>query len=355
MIKVLVVEDSPVLRELLIHILQSDPELHVAGAAGTGEEAITLAERLRPDVITMDIHMPSMDGFEATRRIMQQCPTPVVVVSGSSSRAETAWAFRAMEAGALAVVHKPVGPEHPDHEMMRAQLLTKVKLMSQVKVVRRWPRPRTYATPPLSAPPRPQAVDVVAIGASTGGPPVLQTILSSLPTDFPAAILVVQHMAPGFLEGFAEWLAQSSPLPVRMAAHGDTLVPGNVYIAPDGRHMKVTPTGKVALFEEGAKNGLRPSVAELFLSVADVYGPRAAGVLLTGMGKDGAEELLLMRERGAATIAQDKESSVVYGMPGEAARIGAACYELPPSQIVSLLMLLARGAVARARAQKENP
>lgn len=351
MINVLVVEDSPVLRELLVHILQSDPQLRVVGTASTGEEAIALAERLRPDVITMDIHMPIMDGFEATRRIMQECPAPVVVVSGSSSREETAWAFRAIEAGALAVVQKPVGPDHPHHDMMQLQLLTKVKLMSQVKVVRRWPGPRTRA--PLQVSVRaPQPLEVVAIGASTGGPPVLQTILAGLAADFSASVLVVQHMARGFLEGFAEWLSQSSALPVQMGIHGEVLRSGRVYVAPEERHMRVSPTRKILLVDEDSRNGLRPSVAQLFQSVADVYGSRAAGVLLTGMGKDGAKELLVMRERGAVTVAQDKESSVVYGMPAEAVRIGAAAYELPPPQIVTLLNMLARGALVRARAHK---
>jgi two-component system chemotaxis response regulator CheB len=343
-IDVLVVEDSPVLRELLIHILGAEPDLRVVGAATTGEEALALAARLRPHVITMDIHLPIMDGFEATRRIMQQCPAPVVVVSGSSSREETTWAFRAIEAGALAVVHKPVGPQHPDHESMRIELVSKVKLMAQVKVVRRWPRPRPSQVPAISAPPRSRPVEVVAIGASTGGPPVLQTILSDLPAGFSAAVLVVQHMSPGFIEGFADWLAQTCRLPVQLPAHGDLLQPGCIYLAPDGRHMRVSPAGSVLLSEEASQNGLRPSVAELFRSVAEVYGPRAAGVLLTGMGKDGAEELQFMRARGAVTIAQDKESSVVYGMPAEAVRIGAASHVLPPAQIASLLVLLARGA-----------
>lgn len=344
MINVLLVEDSPVVRDLLAYILHSDPKVRVIATAAGGEEAVAAAQRTRPDVITMDIHMPGMDGFDATRRIMQVCPTPIVIVSGSSSKEETAWAFRAIEAGALAVVGKPRGPGTPGYEESAEQLLRTVKLMSEVKVVRRWARPSRSPQRELSSSPSvPADVRLVAMGASTGGPPVLQTILSSLLGDFPAPIVVVQHMAAGFIEGFAEWLGQTCQLPVSVAKHRAELLPGHVYVAPDGREMKVSEGGTVLLVEEAPRNGIRPSVASLFRSVAEAYGATALGVLLTGMGKDGAEELKLMRQRGAVTIAQDRKSSVVYGMPGEAVRIGAAVYELSPEQIASALQGLVRG------------
>lgn len=346
MIDVLVVDDSPVARALLEYILRSAPGIRVVGTASTGEEAIELARRLRPHVITMDIHMPNMDGFEATRRIMQLCPTPVVVVSGSASLEEAAWAFRAIEAGALAVVRRPLSPDHPDYQPTAAHFLRTVASMAEVKVVRRWPRPnqRGAATlAPVDAGGR-EAAQLIAIGASTGGPTVLQTILASLPAAFPLPIAIVQHMAPGFIEGFAEWLAQTCRLRVQVAKQGSMLLPGHVYLAPDHRHMTVSASAMVRLVEGSASDGLRPSVAALFDSVAEAYGSRAAGVLLTGMGIDGAAELKRLRDLGALTIAQDQASSAVYGMPAEAMRIGAARYTLNPAQIGSALTTLGRGA-----------
>jgi two-component system chemotaxis response regulator CheB len=180
----------------------------------------------------------------------------------------------------------------------------------------------------------------VAIGASTGGPPALQAILAGLPQDFSAPLLVVQHIAPGFVHGFAEWLGQHSRLPVVVASHGAQPLPGKVYLAPDGAQMMVESGGRILLAKENPENGLCPSVSYLFRSVADVYGPRAVGILLTGMGKDGAEELKKMQDHGAVTIAQDSQSSVVFGMPGEAIRLRAASFVLPPDRIVAVLSSL---------------
>lgn len=345
MIKVLVVEDSAVVRELLVHILTSDPGIQVVGTANDGESAIEAAQRLRPDVITMDIHMPKMDGLEATRRIMEVHPVPIVIVSGSTDPHDVAMTFRATEAGAVAFLHKPTGIGHPEYETTAKELVQTVGLMSEVKVVRRWPRLRRETAavrPPETIPLRtPEKVGVVALGASTGGPPVLQTILAGLPRDFPAPVLIVQHMASGFIHGFAEWLAQSSALPVQLAVHGETILPGHVYVAPDEFQMKVEHGGKIALSKDAPESSLRPSVSYLFRSLVEVYGGEAVAILLTGMGRDGAEELKLLREKGAITIAQDKDSSVVHGMPGEAIKLNAAQLILPPDKIAPLLVSLA--------------
>ncbi len=348
MIKVLVVEDSPVVREFLLHILASDPEIEVVGTASDGEAAVDAVSQKKPDAITMDIHMPKMDGIEATRRIMETRPTPIVIVSGSSTADEVTLAFRAMEAGALAVAQRPWGLGHPDHEGSAKELVQTVKLMAEVKVVRRWPRrPPPAARPAVSALTElelkrvPAEITLVALGASTGGPLVLQRILSGLPKDFPIPVVVVQHMAPGFVQGFAEWLSQSTGFPVQVAAHGDLLQPGRCYVAPDGFHLNVEAGGRIALSQQEAENGLRPSVSCLFRSVARVYGEKAVGILLTGMGKDGAEELKRLKEMGGLTIVQDEKSSVVYGMPGEAARLEAATYILPPEKIAAALANLA--------------
>ena len=354
MVRVLVVEDSPVVREFLLHVLGSDPEIEVVGMAVTGEEALEAVERIRPDIITMDVHMPKMNGFDTTRRIMETHPTPIIIVSGTLDVAETASVFRAIEAGALAVLPRPSGFGHPEHEQSAAEFVQTVKLMSEVKVVRRWPQLRPGKTLPaasLSAQIQRRTAQtesqLVAIGASTGGPPALRIILSGLPKDFPLPVLIVQHIAAGFTQGFAEWLAQSSSLPVQLSVHGQQVVPGRVYVAPDGFHMRVAGDGRIWLNTDEPENGLRPSVSYLFRSVAKAYGQSAIGVLLTGMGKDGALELKLMREQGALTIAQDKETSVVHGMPGEAIRLGGATYVLPPEKISIMLTSL----VARVRSQ----
>ncbi|MDD5035636.1 MAG: chemotaxis-specific protein-glutamate methyltransferase CheB [Methylococcaceae bacterium] len=341
MIKVLVAEDSPVVREFLVNILGMDPDIRVVGTANDGEQAIAAIKLFRPDVITMDICMPKMDGMEATRRIMENDPTPIVIVSGCSDLYETATTFRAMDAGALAVLRRPAGVGHPDHEAMVKELLQTVKLMAEVKVVRRWPR-RGPDLPPATKllADKPAKFKAVALGASTGGPLVLQTILTMLPRGFPAPVLIVQHMAAGFIQGFVEWLAQSSSLPVHVAGQGEPICSGHIYVAPDGFQMRVEHGGKIALGKDEPENGLRPSISCLFRSLADVYGSEVVAGLLTGMGCDGAEELKLLRNKGAITFAQDKDSSVVHGMPGEAIRLGGAQLILPPEDIAPLLASL---------------
>jgi two-component system, chemotaxis family, protein-glutamate methylesterase/glutaminase len=344
MITVLIVEDSPVARDFLLHVLSADPEILVIGTASDGEAALGAVQRRKPDVITMDIHMPRMNGLEATRQIMETHPTPIVIVSSSVDTDEVTTTFRAIEAGALAAVPRPQGLGHQDYEATAKELIQTVKLMSEVKVVRRWPRHRSGLGVPTSVKAEisrpPTAIQLVAIGASTGGPPVLQTILSGLPKDFPVPVLIVQHMAHGFVQGFAEWLAQSSGFLVRVAVDGEPLMPGHAYVAPDGFHMYITPTHRIALSQEAPENGLRPSVSYLFRAAAHIYGRHVVGVLLTGMGKDGAEELKLMKEKGAVTIAQDKDSAVVHGMPGEAIKLDAATYVLPPDRMAAILASL---------------
>jgi two-component system, chemotaxis family, protein-glutamate methylesterase/glutaminase len=341
-IKVLIVDDSSITREFLQHILNSDPEIQVVGMANDGEEALQQVLKIRPDVVTMDIHMPKMDGYQAIRKIMETQPVPVVIVSSSSDSQEAGKTFRAMEAGAVAALGKPPGKGHPDHEKAVKELIQTVKLMSEIKVIRRWARPlRGSKTPSpipsLATPLRTGHISIIALGASTGGPPVLQTILSRLSKDFPVPIVVVQHIAQGFVKGLSEWLEQTTGLQVHIASHGEQLLPGHVYFAPDGRHIGVTADGRVTLSTDGPENGLRPSVSFLFRSLAKNFGNKAIGVLLTGMGRDGAEELRMMRERGAVTIAQDQASSVVHGMPGEAIRLEAAVYVLPPEGIAESL------------------
>lgn len=349
-IKVLVVEDSPVAQEFLVHILNADPEIEVIGTANNGEETLAVLKHKKPDVITMDIHMPKMNGLDVTRRIMETDPVPIVIVSASWDPKEVEKTFLAIEAGALACVSKPAGMGHPDHEASVKELIKTVKLMSEVKVVKRWPRYRQAAATPSI--PAPAAVDIerisakvriVAIGASTGGPTVIQTLLAGLPSDCPVPILIVQHMAQGFTRGFAEWLSKTTGFPVHIATDGEHLLPGHAYIAPSELHMKTVSSHQIALTKDNPENGLRPSVSYLFRSVAMVFGQNAVGILLTGMGKDGAKELKLMREKGAVTIAQDRESSIVYGMPAEAINLDGATHVLSPDKIIAALKTLIKG------------
>jgi two-component system, chemotaxis family, protein-glutamate methylesterase/glutaminase len=342
MIKVLIVEDSQVVRDFMTFILSSDSAIEVIGTAHDGREAIRAVREKRPDVVTMDIVMPGMDGFEATRIIMETTPTPIVIVSAGWDPKEAEKTFRAMETGAIAAVVKPVGISHPDYKKQAKELTQTVKLMSEVKVIKRRPKEGKGAVisgEPTAAmiPPATPELKVVAIGASTGGPPVIETILSGLPKDFPAPLLIVQHIAAGFVQGFADWLANSSGLPVKIATHGEQLLPGRVYVAPDDLQMGVEVGGRIHLSDSGPENGLRPSVSWMFRSVGEVFGKNAIGVLLTGMGKDGAQELKRMKEKGAVTIVQDKESCIVYGMPGEAVTINAAAYVLSPAKIAEFL------------------
>ena len=342
MIKVLIVEDSQVVRDFLTYILSSDPDIQVIGTASNGEEAVKAVEDKKPDIVTMDINMPKMDGFEATRIIMETNPIPIVLVSASWDPKEVEKTFLAMDAGALAAVRKPVGIAHPDYKDQAKELIQTVKLMSEVKVIRRQSRikrgkgiPAGLAVNDLI--PSTTDVKVVAIGASTGGPPVIAAIISGLPKDFRVPLLIVQHIAPGFVQGFADWLTNSTGFPVRIAAQGESPLSGHAYVAPDGVHMGMNTSGRIALVKSEPENGLRPSVSYLFRSVAEVFGKNIVGVLLTGMGKDGAYELKMMKEKGAITIVQDRESCVVYGMPGEAVNLNAATYVLSPPKIAELL------------------
>ena len=355
-IQVLVVDDSPTACELVVHILNSDPEIQVIGTAKNGVEALEFLNFSKPQVITMDLHMPRMDGITATRKIMQTYPTPIIIVSGSLEKDEVEQTFLAVEAGALAAVQRPPGVEYSGYKEKAGELIHLVKLMSEVKMVKRWhfsnkinsggktdeiiafdemtSKPISLGRPA----PSPEQIQVVVIGASTGGPPVLRSVLEKLPADFPLPILIVQHITYGFLEGFVEWLNQGSSLPVRIAKQGEKALPGTVYLAPDGYHTKICPDKRIALEKGAAENGHLPSVSSLFKSAAESFGSNVIGVILTGMGKDGAEELKLMREKGGVTIAQDEETSAVYGMPGEAKKNGGALYVLPAPLISQALI-----------------
>jgi two-component system chemotaxis response regulator CheB len=341
MIKVLIVDDSLVARAHLFHLLSQDPEIEIAGQARSGEEALQFVGRNRPDVITMDLVMPGIDGIETTRRIMETVPIPIVIVTANYIKGDVDKTFQAMAVGAVAIIEKPRGMGHPDAARMARETISTVKAMAGVPVVRRWQPSRIQKAEPAPAVPlAARRLDLVAIGASTGGPPALQILLARLPASFPVPILIVQHIARGFVDGMAHWLQQTIPLTVSLAKQNERPLPGSVYLAPDDRHLEIGRSGQMLLTDSETEFGVRPAVAHLFRSVAANAGSAAAGVLLTGMGRDGSEELKLMRERGSVTFAQDAESSVVHGMPGEAIRLGAAAYVMPPAEIADALCRL---------------
>ena len=345
MIKVLIIDNSNVVREFLAYILASDPTIQIAGFANDGADAVAAVREMRPDVITMDIHMQNIDGFEATRAIMENVPTPIVIVSASNSVKEIATTFKALDAGALTVVQRPFGIGHIEHETTARELIQMVKLMSEIKVVKRHvnlQKERVLATP-LFVPTQKisKEIQLIAIGASTGGPPVLNKIFSLLPLDLPVPLLIVQHITHGYTKGFVEWLSDVSHFPVHIAVHNQKPSAGNGYVAPDGFYMGITRGSRIILSENISKNGLLSSVDFLFRSVSQELGSQVLGVLLTGMGRDGVEGLKMLKDRGAVTIAQDKDSSVVHGMPGEAIKIDAASYILSPEAIATMLTNLA--------------
>ncbi|MDD5558922.1 chemotaxis-specific protein-glutamate methyltransferase CheB [Candidatus Methylomirabilis sp.] len=354
MIRILVADDSATVREYLAFLLDQDPALQVVGKARDGLDALEQAERLKPDVIVMDVHMPRMNGYEATRQIMERVPTPIVMVSASSTRYEAATAFEALKAGALTVVEKPTGQDHPTQAESVRRLVQTVKLMAEVKVIRRWPRTRDWGSgvrdrgliSELPSPsPRPlapgsQKIRLIAIGGSTGAPQVINDILARLPRELGAPILIVQHIAPGFTGGFADWLAQGTRLAVKLAESGEATRPGTVYLAPEGFQTGITTEGRIRLTRESAEEGFCPSASYLFQSVAEAYGRSAIGILMTGMGRDGAAGLKRLREAGGVTIAQDEESCVIFGMPQEAIRQGAVEHVLSPEQIVGAIRSL---------------
>jgi two-component system chemotaxis response regulator CheB len=335
MIQVLIVDDSPTLRRVIRSVLESDPELQVVGEARNGEEAIALCDELQPDIITMDIQMPVMDGYQAIGHIMAESPRPILVLTTSDSDRQLGVSFKAIELGALYVAGKPKGPAGVDPEADK--LIASVKAMAGVKVVGRRPWLLKHGSePPIVRPaPRPSRspVGLIAIGASTGGPPALQAILSELKAGLSVPVVVVQHISPGFVRGLARWLNQTTPLQVKLAEAGECLRADRVYVAPDGQHLLVRRRGLASLKDDPKVDGHRPSVTALFESVARTYGSSAVGVLLTGMGSDGAQGLKMLREAGGHTIVQDKDTCVVFGMPKQAIALGAAIEVLPLGEI----------------------
>ncbi len=340
--RVMIIEDSDVVRMLLEEIIGRDSRLEVAASVSSAEEALRVLRTVAPDVISLDIRLPGMNGFQATKRIMSERPTPIVVVSASVEKEDLKVSMNALKAGALAIVEKPVGTTRSDYREMADQLCTQLAIMSDVKVIRqrRPPAPSPAARPAGSQAYRVRkdgAFRVLGIAASTGGPNALERLLNGLPADFPLPILVVQHITPSFLEGFAAWLDDVCPFVAAVARDGEVPVAGKVYVAPAESHLKVR-AGRIRLDPGRPVSTQRPSGTVLFESLAREFGSRAVGVLLTGMGDDGAKGLSELRAVGGYTIVEDESTAVVYGMPQAAVRLGAACESLPLHEIAARVL-----------------
>lgn len=362
-VRVVLVDDSPTGRQLMTAIFQSSDGMDVVGVGYDGLDAIRMAKETHPDIIVMDILMPRMNGLEATSYIMHETPTPIVLVSGSLIRAEMNLSFEAIKAGAMTVLAKP---SLSDPESCEALVRT-VRLMAEVPIVRRWDKhnaripAQTGTLPPsetgsdriVFTKEQLQPVEIIGIAASTGGPSALVTALNALPADFPVPIVVVQHVALGFGPGLAEWLASELLLKVQLASYNDLPQPGTLHIAPDDYHLELNEKGVIILHKQPQYKGLRPSANFLFHSLSKFYGKRAMGIVLTGMGDDGADGLLSLYGAGGLTVAQDRQSCIVYGMPKEAISRNAVDAALSLEQIAHTLLRLA-DAVNGERASKNS-
>jgi len=360
-LRVLVVEDSITIRKRLVEVLEEDQQFEVVAEAADGRQAIDRCLQLRPDVVTMDMMLPGVTGLDATEYIMAHCPTPILVVSASFNRGEVLNTYDALAAGAVDVIEKPSGREPPG--VWESDFRRALKIVSRVRVIthlrarlggagRELPAPAGASRPPSrrslapSAPLAPEesrSRSLLAIGASTGGPSALVQVLGALPRDLQSPALVVLHIGSSFAFAFADWLGAQLARPVAYAQGGEVVATlrGRVVLAPPERHL-IVHGGRLVLSDGPERHSCRPSVDVLFESVAREYGADAAGCLLTGMGRDGAAGLLALRRAGAATVAQDEATSVIYGMPREAALLGAAERILPLGEIGAALGALGR-------------
>lgn len=343
MIRLLIVEDSVTQREIFRRLFAEDGAFAIVAEAATGEEAIRLVQQHLPDVVLMDIHMPGMGGIAATREIMRLCPVPIVVASATLRRHEIDLAMKAIEAGAVSVIEKPEGAVLLHLQKIAPQLRAELLAASTV-IVKRRPfvakarTPQTFSAGNMVT----GNIELIGVAASTGGPLVLLEIFSALPKPFPLPVLLVQHISEGFVEGFARWLGESTGHPTRLATDGARLEPG-IWLAPSGRHLAVANRSRIELPPRRPADLHCPSANVLFDSLSRHAGNRALGVLLTGMGDDGASGLLALKKSGGQTIIQDEASSLIWGMPKSAKELGAEVLELNPAEIVRVMMKAAGG------------
>lgn len=330
-VRVLIVDDCPIVREFMIGLLAEESGIQVVGEASNGEEGVQLAFRLRPDLIIMDIEMPVMNGLDTIKVIMQKNPTPIMVVT---SHGDARLAYEAVSRGALEVVEKPsIDSVHC------IQFIRKIKLLAGVKVIRHINENRQVRRSDIIAPKATnRRAKVVAIASSLGGPKVLESILSQLSADFPLPIVIAQHISEGFAEALVDWLDYKTPLAVRVASEGESLIPGSVLIAPPEYNMQVDSKGNIKLLPYLPKHIYHPSCDMLLSSVAHVYREGAIGVILTGMGQDGVEGMKEIKAAGGVTIAQNEQTSLIYNMPRLVIERGLADFIVATSDISSTLI-----------------
>ncbi|MBN2344087.1 MAG: chemotaxis-specific protein-glutamate methyltransferase CheB [Deltaproteobacteria bacterium] len=353
MIRLLIAEDSTTVQRVLRSLLEDEPNIEVVGVADNGEMAVEMCRELRPDIVTMDIFMPKMTGLEATRQIMSECPTRIVIISSMVKSKDTNYSFEAMRAGAVEVIEKPTGILSGKYQEIKKDLVRIIKntIRTRPDAQLSWLPSKTPIIPwennsiderssqipqdsnyPLVLP------ELICIGGSTGAPTVIVEILSQLPADYPIPIVVAQHISKGFAQKMSEWLNSSMPLNVQMAHSQSVPVPGNVLVCPDHSHATFSSKGIIKLVPPTEQGGHVPSIDRLFKGAAEAYGETAVGVILSGMGKDGADGLLQLRKQKAYTIGQSEETSVVYGMNRVAAELGAVSVELSPIEIADQLL-----------------
>ena len=350
--QVLVVDDSPLCRQLIVDAITMDPDIEVVGQAANGQEAIAKVAELKPHVVTMDVDMPVLDGLSACEQIMSENPTPILVLTADPRNQAPELTHRALAAGALALQVKPA----LDAGAEAWNLAREVKLLSTVRVIRHLRGVKklstgAFSTTTSSSSPALEPmvagagspVGLVVIASSTGGPQVVHKLVSDLPADFPAPVIVVQHINAAFADSLVGWLGTSAKLKVRSAKDGDLLTPGTVLIAPSGSHLTIPSRGRVAVLPGPARDGHLPSASMLLESAAKAYGKRAVGVILTGMGTDGVDGLAAIHAAGGKTIAQSQESSVVFGMPGAAIAKGVVTHVVHGDDVGKALVRLSRG------------
>lgn len=340
-IKVLIADDSMVTRLVLKDLLARDDGIEVAGEARSGQEAVEMTLRLRPDLIIMDVMMPGMDGLAATVEIMAQCPTPILVLSSNVDPRDTRGAFAAIQHGALDVMEKPQGAVTEAFEEIAQRLIEQVKALSRIPVMHHFRRRRPKK--PLEPPPKGRGGrSIVAIGASTGGPKSVMHLMRHLPRESGAQVLIVQHIARNFAGSFAEWLDRESSFAVRLARNGDRLEAGVALVAPNDRHLEVQGE-RIVLSDGPPVNCCRPSVDVLFSSLACCRGAATVAVLLTGMGRDGAEGMNQLAHHGGFNIVQDEATCAVFGMPKAAIDSGGVHQVLPLPRIPEAVLAALRG------------
>lgn len=337
-IKVLVVDDSAFIRKILCSMIESDSQFEIVGCADNGKIALEICNLTKPDIISMDVNMPEIDGVEATRLIMDKSPTPIVIVSSFYNPSEVELAIRVLEAGAVYIMEKPFAPGHPQYEWSKKNYLRIMRLMAEVKVVRRRLKNQPNSIELLKINDSKQNLNVsdfeiLLIGASAGGPESARMLLENIKPSFPLPIVFVQHIDPHFAEGFVVWLNSYSKLEVVIATDNQKLEMGKVYMPPGKLHIIIKPNKTIGLVAASTKTELIPSINQLFESALTTFGNKTIVVLLSGMGKDGAEMMKKLHSAGALTYAQNENSCLVFGMPNEAIKLKAVTKVLSPYEI----------------------